>query len=67
MAKMNLSTKQKQTHRHSEQTWGCMDGGGVGKGWTRNLGLADVNYYVHNEQTTRSYSIVQRTIFNILR
>ena len=64
---MSLSTKQKQTHRHSEQMWGCMGGGGVGKGWTRNLGLADVNYYVYNEQTTSSYSIVQQTIFNILR
>ena len=70
MAKMNLSTKQKQTHRHSEQTWGFMGGGGVGKGWTGNLGLADENYYVYNGQTTRSYGIGQQTIFrifNILR
>ena len=39
MAQMNLSTKQKQTHRHREQTCGCQgrggrewDGLGVG-GW----------------------------------
>ena len=33
MAQMNLSTKQKQTHRHREQTCGCQGGGrkdGVG-------------------------------------
>ena len=27
MAQMNLSTKQKQTHRHREQTCGCQGGG----------------------------------------
>ena len=26
---MNLSTKQKQTHRHREQTSGCQGGGGM--------------------------------------
>ena len=32
---MNLSTKQKQTHRHREQTCGCQvgDGSGGGKDW----------------------------------
>jgi len=28
MAQMNLSTKQKQTHRHREQICGCQGGGG---------------------------------------
>ena len=28
MAQMNLSTKQKQTHKHREQTYGCQEGGG---------------------------------------
>ena len=28
MTQMNLSTKQKQTHRHREQTSGCQGGGG---------------------------------------
>ena len=41
---MNLSTKQKQTHRHREQTCGCQ--GGVGGGWIGNLGLTDANYYI---------------------
>ena len=38
---MNFSMKQKQTHRHREQTYGCQEGGGEGKGWTGSLGLAD--------------------------
>ena len=42
MAIMNLLTKQRQTHRHSEQTYGCMGGRHVGGGgWTKNLGLAE--------------------------
>ena len=28
---MNLSTKQKQTHRHREQTRGCQGGRGSGR------------------------------------
>ena len=40
---MNLSTKQKQTDRHREQTCGCQDGR-VGKEWNESLGLADTNY-----------------------
>lgn len=31
---MNLSTKQKQTHRRREQTCGGKWGGGAGAGWT---------------------------------
>ena len=31
MAQMDLSTKQEQTHRHGEHTWGCQ--GGTGKKW----------------------------------
>ena len=43
MAQMNLSTKQKQTHRHREQTCGCQ-----GIEWKEfgNLGLVDANYYI---------------------
>ena len=43
---MNLSTKQKQTHSHSEQTCGFQGGGEVGTGWSGSLGLADANYYI---------------------
>ena len=31
--------KQKQTHRHRDQTCGCQVGGEEGEGWTGNLGL----------------------------
>ena len=43
---MKLSTKQKQTHRHREQTCGCKGGGGAWEGWTGSLGLADTNYNI---------------------
>ena len=45
MTQMNLSTKQKQTHRHREQTCGYQGGGGVGEGKIGNLRLGDANYY----------------------
>ena len=38
--------KQKQTHRHRKQTFGCQGGAGKGEGWTGNLGLVDANYYI---------------------
>ena len=43
---MNLSTRQKQAHRHKEQTFGCQGGKQVGEGRTGSLGLADANYYM---------------------
>ena len=46
MTQINLSPKQKQTHRHREQTCGCQGGGGVGERWIGSLGLADTNYYI---------------------
>ena len=46
MTQMNLSTKEKQTHKHREQTCGCQ--GGMGEGWIGSLGLADANYYIEN-------------------
>jgi len=42
---MNVSIKQKQTHRHREQTCGCQ-GLGVREGWIESLKLADANYYI---------------------
>ena len=44
MTQMNLSTRQKQTHRHREQTYDCQRGEKVEEGKTRSLGLADANY-----------------------
>ena len=44
---MNLSTKQKQTHRHREQT--CVAAGSWGDrevGWMGSLGLGDAKCYI---------------------
>ena len=38
--------KQKQTHRHGEQTWGCQGGGRLGEGGIGSLRLADSKYYI---------------------
>ena len=43
MTQMSLSMKQKQTHRHREQTW-LSRGREERRGWIRNLGLADADY-----------------------
>ena len=48
MIQMNLPTKQKQTHRHREQTCVCQGGGGAEEGWAGSLGLVDANYYIQN-------------------
>ena len=67
MAEINLSTKQKQTHRHREETVASWNVGGAGKGCTGSLGLVDANNYIINGWTTRSYCIAQRNTFNVLR
>ena len=42
---INMSIKQKQTHRHREQT--CSGQGASREGrWTGSLALADANYYI---------------------
>ena len=43
---MNLSVKQKKTHRHGELTCGCQGEGDVGEGWVGSLRLADANRYI---------------------
>ena len=43
-AQMNLSTKQRQTHR--KQTCSCQGVEWDGEGGTVSLGLADANYYI---------------------
>ena len=46
MTQMNIYMKQKETHRHKEQSCGCQEEGGVGEGRNASLGLADANYYI---------------------
>ena len=47
MAQMNLSMKQKQTHRHREQTWVCQKVV-MEERWIGSLGLADANYHTQD-------------------
>ena len=42
----NISTEQKQTHRHREQSCGCQGGRGEGEETIGSLGLADANCYI---------------------
>ena len=42
---MNLSTKQKHTHKHREQTVVAKEID-RGRGVDRDLGLVDANYYI---------------------
>ena len=52
MAQMNLSRKQKWTHRLREQC--CQgEGGAGGKDW--ELGLPSINYYIQDGLTTGTY------------
>ena len=46
MAQRNLSTEQKRTHRHREQTCGCQGGWGGGRGmdWEFGVGRCKLLY-----------------------
>ena len=46
VTQINLSVKQKQTHRGKEQTYVCQEEGEVRKGWSGSLRLADISYYI---------------------
>ena len=45
---MNLSMKEKQTHRHKEQICSCQGGKRVKEGWIGSLGLVDASYYIQD-------------------
>ena len=45
---MNLSKKQKQTHRHREQTCSCQEGGWGGKDW--DLGVIRLKTILYSRQ-----------------
>ena len=44
MIEINISVKQKQTHRYREQNCGCQGGGKVGEGRNESLALEEANY-----------------------
>ena len=45
MGQINISTKQKQTHRYRGQTCGCQGGRAVQEGRSGSVGLAYVNFF----------------------
>ena len=61
MTQMNLSRKQKQTHRHGEQISGCQVGG-----MDREFGISRCKLLYIEWINNKSCCIVQGTIFNIL-
>ena len=46
MIQLNLSTRQKLTHRQREQTCGCQGWKGVGEEYIGSLSLVNANYYM---------------------
>ena len=65
MTQMNLSTKQKQTHRHREQTCGCQGGRGLGRDGLE-FGISRGKLVYRRWINSRSYCRAQGTLFNIL-
>ena len=56
--------KNKQTHRENILVVARRER--LGEDWIGSLGLADVNWYIYNRYTRRSYCTAQGTVFNIL-
>ena len=65
MLQMNLSTKEKQTHRHREQMCGCPRGCGGGRGMVWEAGVSRCKLSCI-EWRNKVLPYAQRTIFNIL-
>ena len=59
MTQMNLSMKQKQTHRHREQARGCRGGSGGGTNWEAGVSKYKLLYKKTNNKVllynTRNY------------
>ena len=47
---MNTSLKQKQTHRYTEQTYGCQPGAGQGRWGVRDQQMQTVVYRTDKQQ-----------------
>ena len=69
MAQMNLSTKQKQTHRHRKQTYGYHRRKGRGGiNWEFGINIYTLVYIkqMNNKELLYSTGNYIQTIFNIL-
>ena len=65
MTQMNLSMKQKQTHRQGEQTCGCQWRGGRRRGWeVGSLGLADASY-IYRTNKQQGPTVQHRELYSV--
>ena len=55
--KVNEETKQKQTHRYTEQTDGCQMGAGLGDWVKKVTGLRSTNWQLQNSHGDMKFSI----------
>ena len=65
IVKMNLFTKQKQTHRHRKQTYSYQRGRGGERTWEFEINRCTLSYI--KQVNKRVYCIAQGTIFDILQ
>ena len=54
---INISMKQKQTHRYRQYTCGCQGGERVGEGRIGSLGLAEANYYIYRIEKQQGHTV----------
>ena len=66
LVQMNLFTKQKQTHRFREWTYGHL-GEGCGEGRVRELGWTCTHYCIENGSPTRPCCGAQGTLLNAMQ
>jgi len=67
MAQMNLSTEQKQTHRHRKQTYDCQGREGAWSGMDRGFGVDRYKLFTFRmDKQWGPYHTAQGTISNLL-
>ena len=66
MTQMNLSMKQKQTHRHREQTYGCQwGGGGEGAEWEFGISRCKLLHIFNRMDKQQGHTIEHRELYPI--
>ena len=66
MLQRNLPMRQKQNHRHREQTGSCQRVGGWRKDRAEGWDLADISFFYIEWISKKSYYIAQGNILSIL-
>ena len=64
---MNLSTKQKQTHRHREQTCGCQERGvgGVWGGMEWEVGVSRCKLFIYRMDKQQGLTVEHKELYSI--